>query len=85
MNPFIELYQNPVSTLTAAAYVVTLLGLLVSTWWAAGRNALYLFDNYQNGWLVLVPKWYAFRVVLMCGIIAVDLLLIAAIIWTVSL
>jgi len=80
MNPFIELYQHPVDTLTAAAYVALLLAALVATWWAAGRNALYLSDQYQNGWRYLVPFWYAVRCLALLVIVSIDLALIAAII-----
>jgi len=80
LNPFIELYQHPVDTLTAAAYVVLLLGALVATWWAAGRNALALDSQWREGWLLLIPFWPAVRIVAMFGILAVDLLLVAAII-----
>lgn len=79
-NPFLELYQHPVATLTAAAYVALLLGALVATWWAAGRNLMYLDDQFQEGWLYLIPLRYTARLVATLGIVAVDLLLVAAII-----
>jgi len=79
-NPFLELYQHPVATLTATAYIALLLGALVATWWAAGRNALALDNQWQEGWLLLIPFWPAARIVAMFGILAVDLWLVAAII-----
>lgn len=80
MNPFISLFEAPVETLTAAAYVVVLFGALVVSWWALGRNLLYLRDRFQNGWKYLVPFWYALRIGAATVLIAVDLLLVAAII-----
>lgn len=80
-NPFVALYENPVATLTAAAYALCLVAALVATWWAAGRNALYLSDQYQNGWKYLVPLWYTVRVIGMLVIAAVDLLLCAGIVY----
>jgi len=82
MNPFVEIWQDPVTALTRFAYVAILFGMLVMTWWAAGRNALYLRDQFQNGWLMLVPFWYALRTLAMLAILAVDLLLLAGIIYT---
>jgi len=80
MNPFVELYEHPVATLADAAFVSLLLGALVLTWWAAGRNLLYLSNNYQNGWKYLVPFWFAVRTTTLFGIVAVDLALIGGII-----
>lgn len=80
MNPFIHLFEHPVATLTALAYVMVLLGALVGSWWALGRNLLYLRQQYQNGWKYLIPAMYALRVVSTAVLVAVDLLLIAAII-----
>lgn len=79
-NPFIRLYETPVATLTDAAYALLLLAALVATWWAAGRNALYLSEHYQNGWKYLIPAWYALRLIGMLVTAAVDLLLLAGII-----
>jgi len=83
-NPFLELYQHPVDTLTAAAYVALLLGALGATWWGAGRNALALGRQWQEGWLLLIPFWPAVRIIAMFGILAADLLLVAAIIGIVT-
>jgi hypothetical protein len=81
MNPFIELYQQPVETLSAAAYALVLLAALLATWYAAGRNLLWLIDRYQDGWLVLPPFWYTARSIALILILAVDLLLVAGIVW----
>jgi len=83
-NPFLELYQHPVDTLTAAAYVALLLGALVATWWAAGRNALALDRQWQEGWLLLIPFWPAVRIVAMFGILAADLWILAAIVGVIA-
>jgi hypothetical protein len=84
MNPFIRLFEAPVEALTAAAYIVVLLGLLALSWWALGRNLLYLRDRYQDGWKFLVPLWYAARVTAVSAIISLDLLLVAAIIYIIG-
>jgi hypothetical protein len=78
-NPVIHLIEAPVAALTDLAWVCVLLAALVATWWAGGRNALYLSDQYQNGWLYLVPLGYAARVVGMLLILAFDLWLVAGI------
>mgnify|MGYP006287475347 CR=1 FL=1 len=80
MNPFISLFEAPVETLTAGAYVVVLLGALTLSWWGLGRNILYLRNRFQTDWKYLVPFWYAARIGAVAALVAVDLLLIAAII-----
>jgi len=79
-NPFVRLFEAPVESLTAGAYALVLLAALVVSWYALGRNALYLEDQWRDGWLVLVPFWYAARVVGALLIVALDLLLVAGII-----
>jgi len=54
-NPFIELFHDPVGSLTAVAYALVLLAALVATWYALGRNLLTLYGEYQNGWIALPP------------------------------
>jgi hypothetical protein len=78
------LVEAPVATLTDAAWACILLAALVATWWAAGRNALYLQEQYQNGWKYLVPFWYATRTVGMLLVLAVDLWLVAALVAVLS-
>jgi len=84
VNPFIRLYEAPVATLTDAAFGCLLVAALIGTWWALGRNLLYLDNNYQNGWKYLVPFWYAVRLIAVISIVAVDLALIAALIAVLS-
>jgi len=79
-NPFVRLFEAPVESLTAGAYALVLLAALVVSWYALGRNLLYLEDQWRDGWLVLVPFWYAARIVGALLIVAIDLLLIAGII-----
>lgn len=80
MNPILRLVETPVEGLTDAGWVLVLLSALVATWWAAGRNALWLEDRYQDGWQYLVPLQYAVRMIAMLLIAAVDLWLLAAIV-----
>lgn len=84
MNPFIRLYEAPVESLTAGAYALVLIAALVASWYAAGRNLLYLQKQYQNGWRYLVPFWYMVRLVGLVLVVAVDLLLVAGIIHTLT-
>jgi len=83
-NPFIRLFEQPVESLTAGGYVLLLVAALVATWWAGGRNALYLDEHYQDGWRYLVPFWYAIRLAGMLVIVAIDLWLLAGIIHTLT-
>jgi hypothetical protein len=83
-NPFLRLVEQPVETLTDAGWVVVLLAALIATWWAAGRNLLYLNEQYQEGWKCLVPFWYAVRVVGLLLIVAIDLWLLAAVVAVVA-
>lgn len=80
MNPFVHLFDAPVETLTAAAYVVVLIGALGASWYALGLNLLALREGWQDGWKYLIPLAYAARLVATTIVIAIDLLLIAAII-----
>jgi hypothetical protein len=79
-NPVVYFIEAPVAALTDLAWISVLLAALVATWWAGGRNALYLSDQYQNGWLYLVPLGYAVRVVGILLILAIDLWLFAGIV-----
>jgi len=83
-NPFIELFHDPVGSLTAVAYALVLLAALVATWYALGRNLLTLYSDYQNGWIALPPGPYTARVIGALLIVAIDLLLIAGIIGVLS-
>lgn len=79
-NPFIRLFEAPVESLTAGAYALLLVAALLTTWYAGGRNALTLYDTYQQGWLVLPTFWWTVRAVGMLLVVALDLLLVAGII-----
>jgi len=80
VNPFVAFYESPVAAATAFAYVCILFAALVASWWAASRNALYLYDRWQAGWLVLVPGEYTLRAIAMLLLLALDALLIGGII-----
>jgi len=85
-NPFVELFRAPVETLTAAAYAFVLLSALVFTWWALVRNALAFEAEYANASAVkwLLPLRLTGRVAVACLIIAVDLLLVAGIVYVLT-
>lgn len=80
MNPAVRFVERPVAALTDAGWVVILLAALIATWWAAGRNLLYLSNRYQDGWKYLIPMAYAGRLIAMLLILAVDLWLVAALV-----
>jgi len=79
-NPFVELANDPVAVLTAAAYATVLLAALVGTWWALSRNLAYLDEWWQDGWRLLIPLEYAVRVMVAVVLVALDLLLLAGIV-----
>ncbi len=83
-NPALRLVEAPVHTLTDAGWACILLAALVTTWWAAGRNALYLDARWQNGWQALPPFWYAVRSAALLLVLAVDLWLVAALVAVLS-
>jgi len=83
-NPFLRLYDAPVQSLTDAAFVTVLLAALMATWWAGGRNALWLYTRYQANWKFLPPWEYAARTITMLLVVALDLALLAAIIGVLS-
>jgi hypothetical protein len=83
-NPFLRLHEAPVETLTDAAFVLVLLAAMMTTWWAGGRNVLWLYTRFQSNWKYLPPWEYAVRSVVMLLVIALDLALLAAIIGVLS-
>jgi hypothetical protein len=85
-NPFVELFRAPVETLTAAAYAFVLLSALVLTWYALVRNTLAFQAEYSSRSDVrwLLPLRLTARAAAACLIIAVDLLLIAGIIYVLT-
>lgn len=84
VNPFIELYREPVAALTDAAWICVLLAALAATWWALGRNLLWLDKRWQQGWRYLPPFWTAVRMVAVLVVAAVDLWLVAGIVAVVA-
>lgn len=83
-NPFIRLFEAPVETLNAAAYTLVLLSFIFATWYAAGRNTLAIYEDFQNGWQVLPTFWWTLRVFGLFWIAAIDLLLVAGIVHTIA-
>lgn len=79
-NPAVRLTDAPVETLTEFGWALVLVAALVGTWWALGRNLLYLTEEYQQGWRYLIPLRYAARVVFTLLIVAVDLWLLAGVV-----
>jgi len=87
VNPFIELYQNPVGFLTAVAYTLALATLLVLTVAAVWRNAATIkaqFDHqYPNQWQYFPPASWLLRVAAIPAVLAVDAWALSALIWLV--
>jgi hypothetical protein len=81
MNPAVRLIQDPVSVLTDAGWILMLLAALLLTWWALGRNLVYLTERYQDGWRYLIPLRYAVRSVVALVIVGIDLWLISAVVY----
>ncbi len=79
-NPFVRLFEAPVEVLTATAYALVLLTALLATWYALGRNLLWLSQRWQTGWRYLPsPMWVA-RAGGGLLVIAVDCLLLAGVV-----
>jgi len=83
-NPILRLVESPVAALADLGWALILLAALVATWWAAGRNALHLSEQHQEGWRYLVPFWYAVRTIGMLLVLAVDAWLLAALVAVLS-
>ncbi|WP_435175623.1 hypothetical protein [Halorussus sp. AFM4] len=87
MNPFIELYQNPVGFLTAVAYTLALLALVFVTLAACWRNAAVVkaqFDKqYPHKWQYFPPASWLLRVAAIPAVLAVDAWALSALIWLV--
>lgn len=87
MNPFIELYRDPVGTLTALAYTLTLTTLLVLTLSACYRNAITLRVRWEHDrprqWEYVPPAAWLLRLAAIPAILAVDAWALAALIWLV--
>lgn len=79
-NPAIRLQEAPVEALTDFGWALVLVAALVATWWAAGRNLLWLDQHWGNGWQLLPPFWAAARMVVLLLILAVDAWLLAGIV-----
>lgn len=84
MNPFIRLVEDPVTTTVLAAYALVLLAALITTWYVLGRNLLTLYVRYDNEAWATPPASWAARAIAVPLILAVDLLLVGALVWLVT-
>lgn len=83
-NPFVSLWEQPILTLTAAAYAFALVAALVATWYALGRNLMTLYiQNKKGGWKYPPLEW-ALRAIAVPLVLAVDCLLLAAFVWVIG-
>lgn len=83
-NPILRLVESPVPSLIDVGWATVLLAALVATWWAAGRNLLWLDANWAQGWRYLPTFEPVSRIVALLLILALDMWLIAAIIEVVA-
>ena len=87
MNPFIELYQDPVGALIALGYALALLTLLVLTLAACWRNAFTVKVRWErqrpNQWEYLPPAGWLLRLAAIPAVLAVDAWALSALIWLV--
>jgi len=88
VNPFIELFRNPVGFLTAVAYFLGLLTLVFLTLAACWRNVHIVkaqFDHqYPNQWQYFPPASWLLRVAAIPAVLAVDAWALSALIWLVT-
>lgn len=90
MNPFIELYQDPVSFLTALAYALLLLTLLIVTLSACWSNAVnvkvrwdrrHVQNFHDEKWQYVPPAGWLIRVAAIPFILMTDAWALAALLW----
>lgn len=86
MNPFIELYEAPVETLTLAGYLLILVIALVWTWWLLTRNVLELYqqattETWAKNTPLYPPFKFVWRLAAVPAIVATDCFLIAAFVY----
>ena len=87
MNPFIELYRNPVGALAALGYTLALLTLVFLTLTACWRNIHTVkaqYDHqYPNQWQYFPPAGWLLRLAAIPAVLAVDAWALSALIWLV--
>jgi hypothetical protein len=81
VNPFIRLAEDPVTTTALAAYGLILFAALIATWYILGRNLLTLYIQYDKQAWTTPPAPWAARAIAIPLVLAVDFLLIGALIW----
>ena len=79
-NPFIRLYETPVEALTAAAFALVLFASLLLSIWALAWLILELKSGWKRNWRAIPPLKYFGKTAAAILILAIDLLLLAAII-----
>lgn len=87
MNPFVELFRNPVGTLSAVGYFLALVMLLILTLGVCWSNAATVRAQYQANWTrwqYNPPVVWLARVAAIPGILAIDAWVVATLIWLVA-
>jgi hypothetical protein len=87
VNPFIELYVDPVGLLIALGYALLLVTLLVLTLAACWRNVIWLYRRWERQrpqqWELVPPIWWLIRFAAVPFVLMVDAWAAAALIWLV--
>jgi hypothetical protein len=81
MNPFIRFAEAPVTTAALAAYALVLVAALIATWYILTRNLLTLYVGWDKGGWKMPPGPWAARALAVPLILAVDVLLVGALVW----
>lgn len=88
MNPFIDLVQDPVTTLTILGWFMLLITLLFVTAAICYRNLLTISHQWHadrpHQWKYVPPVSFILRVAAVPAILWLDLWVIAAILWLVT-
>lgn len=87
MNPFIELYVDPVGSLIALGYALLLVTLLTLTLAACYRNAIWLYTRWDRQrpqqWEYVPPASWLIRLAAVPFVLMIDAWAAAALIWLV--
>lgn len=87
MNPFIDLFRDPVATLSAVAYGLGLLTLLILTVGACWSNAATVRAQFRanwSRWQYNPPATWLLRVAAIPAILAVDAWVLGALLWLIA-
>lgn len=81
MNPFIRLAEAPVVTTALAAYALVLLTAVAATAYLLSRNLLTLYVQANKSAWTMPPAGWMARALAVPLVLALDFLLVGALIW----